>query len=701
MDHLNIPIDTSNGSWRERCNQRIQNLKANDHSSIPNSSVERQANKHMIPELYDAIKEGDVDHFVDALERVLQEKKLHLIAISDQVTPAENSMLHLAIIFESEDIAELLAHHFPVLLNSRNINGDTALHVTARNHRSNSNLIEIVLFHYEKYSKETRDDSQNQGLPITRIKNELGNTALHEAVMIRGNLIQVSSLFAADPEVVHYQNEAGKSPLYLAVDIDKEFLEVLLQVSFKNIIEEPLQQGNSPLHAAILQGARIEQKRPDLFVNTWRGTKRIAHQLLRDRKDLTPPSKDLMEVILEKRPELMYSKDEKGCNALHFAAWIGYLKGVRILLEKDSQSALERNSKGHLPIHLACRHRLGVVKAFLQQEWFDPIELLNKEGQNILHIAAKKGNNNVVKYILRNKKLESLLNQKDRKGNTPLHLATKSIYPKTVVLLTQDKRVEVNHLNNQQLTPYDVALLHPNIPRTIRESTTCIILHSAGSFLTKKGYELLRQKWHRRRLRVEWFKDKVSTLLLVSILVATVTFAAGFTVPGGFNSSGSDDHGTAILVNRKMFQTFIICDTVAMYSSIIGTFILLFAQLNDFNLGLRAFYLALNWVVGALVTMSVAFMAAIYLIVRNTTWLANVILVVGIFFLSSFLIGFLPFFLRRPFGYHSLLLKHVWYFLIKTFILLFGGGYGKMIYDMEDSDSGRDSDDMQKNSVSK
>ncbi|KAJ7981456.1 Protein ACCELERATED CELL DEATH 6 [Quillaja saponaria] len=653
MDHLKIPIPVmSSGSWKERCNKRIQKLKAEDNSSIPNSRVERQANKHMIHELYDAIKDGDVDHFVDSLERVSLEKNLSLTAISDQVTPAQNSMLHVAIKFGHKEIAELVAHHFPTLINRRNICGDTALHVAART-LSNSNLINALL----ERTNMNDDQSQESMIPITRIKNELGNTALHEAVMIRGNLNQVSTLVKEDPEVVHYLNKAGKSPLYLAVDIDKEFLEVLLQVQFKNIIEEPLQQGNSPLHAAILKGARTERKLPDLFVKTWRGTKRIAHRLLRDRKDQTPPSKDLLEVILEKRPELMYYKDEKGWNALHFAAWIGYLKGVRILLEKDSQSALERNSKGHLPIHLACkRHRFDVVNEFLQQECPDPIELLNEEGQNILHIAAKNGNDNVVKYILRNKKLESLLNQKDRKGNTPLHLATKSIYPKTVVLLTNDKRVEVNHLNNKQLTPYDVALLHPNIPRTIRESTTCIILHSAGSFLTKKGSELLRQKWYRRRPQVEWFKDKISTLLLVSILVATVTFAAGFTVPGGFNSSGSHDHGTAILVNRKMFQAFIICDTVAMYSSII---------------------------------------------VRNTTWLANVILVVGSSFLSSFLIGFLPFFLQRPFGYHSLLLKNVWYLLIKMFILLFGGGYGKMIYDMEDSVSGRESDDMQKNSVRK
>ncbi|KAJ7981451.1 Ankyrin repeat-containing protein family [Quillaja saponaria] len=133
MDHLNIPIDMSNGSWRERCNQRIHNLKANDNSSIPNSSGERQANKHMIPELYDATKEGDVDHFVDALERVSHEKKLSMTAIFDQATPAENSILHVAIKFGHEEIAELVAHHFPTLLNRRNINGDTATSCRCQN----------------------------------------------------------------------------------------------------------------------------------------------------------------------------------------------------------------------------------------------------------------------------------------------------------------------------------------------------------------------------------------------------------------------------------------------------------------------------------------------------------------------------------------------------------------------------------------
>ncbi|KAJ7981453.1 Protein ACCELERATED CELL DEATH 6 [Quillaja saponaria] len=205
----------------------------------------------------------------------------------------------------------------------------------------------------------------------------------------------------------------------------------------------------------------------------------------------------------------MYIKNEKGNNALHYAASIGYLKGVRLLLKKDSELALESNSEGLLPIHIACEEgHIDVVKEFLEQEWLDPNELLSKSSQNILHIAAKYGKDNVVNYILRNKNLGILLNQKDRKGNTPLHLAAKSLHPKTVLFLTQDKRLQVEVANNQKLTPHDVLVLRLKIPYTVRE-----------------------QSWRRQPPQVEWYKDRINTLLLVSILVATVTFAAGFTVP--------------------------------------------------------------------------------------------------------------------------------------------------------------------------
>ena len=83
--------------------------------------------------------------FIDVLEKLLisLEKNLNLFAVFDQVTIAGDSLLHLAVHFGAQKIAELIACHFPELITKRNIKGDTPLHVAAR--AKSSNIIELIL----------------------------------------------------------------------------------------------------------------------------------------------------------------------------------------------------------------------------------------------------------------------------------------------------------------------------------------------------------------------------------------------------------------------------------------------------------------------------------------------------------------------------------------------------------------------------
>ncbi|KAF7822996.1 protein ACCELERATED CELL DEATH 6 [Senna tora] len=383
MDDLHIGIEANGGNWRQRCNERLEILRTRElgRQDEPTVLLHRRLileERIMGMEVYEAVQNGDVDSFVTVLEKLCEERKyLGLCGIFDEVTEAGDSMLHLAADCGANKIVELIASHYPHLLTSTNIKGDTPLHVASR--ARNCDAINTILSHF----------ATNQML-ITRLKNELGDTALHEAVV--GKWFEgVSLLLDADRDVAHYLNKSAKSPLYLGVLTgDVQILHLLLETPFPHNQPLPQCHGNSPLHAAILECNPV-----------------------------------MLRKILERKEEVMYLKDEDGGNALHYAAYIGYAKGVRILLNKSTLIASERNSKGYFPIHLASKKdHVKVVEEFIKKGWPNAKNMMTLKGQNILHIAAKNGSSNVIDYILKNTKMSDhlMINQKDKNGNTPLHL---------------------------------------------------------------------------------------------------------------------------------------------------------------------------------------------------------------------------------------------------------------------------------------
>ncbi|KAH7843710.1 hypothetical protein Vadar_019845 [Vaccinium darrowii] len=58
-------------------------------------------------------------------------------------------------------------------------------------------------------------------------------------------------------------------------------------------------------------------------------------------------------------------------------------------------------------------------------------------------------------------------------------------------------------------------------------------------------------------------KSFINTMALVAALIATLTFAAAFTMPGGYNNSPANS-GVATLVKKTALKVFILSDTLAM-----------------------------------------------------------------------------------------------------------------------------------------
>ncbi|KAI4332974.1 hypothetical protein L6164_017836 [Bauhinia variegata] len=325
----------------------------------------------------------------------------------------------------------------------------------------------------------------------------------------------------------------------------------------------------------------------------------------------------------------------------------GYPSGYySILLRKFTAFSTEWNTKGQCAIHLACKSgHVEVVKEFLQQEWPVATSLLNKKGENILHAAANNGKENVVKFLLRSFKIDkSIINGKDNDGNTPLHLASKHFYPEVLFSLTQDKRTILNIQNNEGLTALDMFLVHSEVPRTVQEKLSHWILSTSGGDQTEEGRRVLRG--HQETPIVDWIKDRVNTVALVAMLIATMTFAAGLLVPvpASVSSSGeTDEHKTqcaAVSINRTMLQVYTICNAVATYSSAAASFILSWTQADNYHLVRQVYKFALHLVSMAILAMTVAFMTAVRLNLSNASCLANVITIIGIIFLSFIFVVF-------------------------------------------------------------
>ncbi|KAH7860883.1 hypothetical protein Vadar_019089 [Vaccinium darrowii] len=256
----------------------------------------------------------------------------------------------------------------------------------------------------------------------------------------------------------------------------------------------------------------------------------------------------------------------------------------------------------------------------------------------VLHIATSSGNYEIVKLLC--KDLPFYVAGKNSKGDTPLHVAARAEagYVDLVKLLMDNPvgncSVEGRFRNKSTV---HAAILGENIATDMDGLESCW----CSAISTRKVSKTRKISSAGQNSELENYKDKVNVVLLVANLIAAVTFTAGFTVPGGYNNS-TQDQGMATMLTKVKFQEFVFCDTVAMYSSIIVTVTLIWAQLGDLNSMHVALKLAVPLLGNALAMMSIAFIAGVYLVVSKLSWLGNFILVMGSNFLIALTALFVP-----------------------------------------------------------
>ncbi|XP_034912680.2 uncharacterized protein [Populus alba] len=517
-----------------------------------------------------------------------------------KLTPQGNTPLHIAVKFGHKGVVVEIYNRCRSLLTRSNSSGDSPLHVAAR--CGHFSIVDFLVKEVLSAKRISTENGKTGKFDILRQGNKENNTVLHEAVR-NGNMSVVKLLLRVDTKLACFENYAGESPLFLAAREGKK--DVLSQI----LISTPASahggsEGQTALHAAVIE----------------------RHS-------------DIMEILLRAKPHLITEADHHGRTALHYAASLGDRRAVERLLEVDECTAYVLDKNGHSPLHVAARNGHADVIERIIHYCPDSGELLDLNGRSVLHFAVLSGKMNVVRCVVEIAELQWLINQADNGGNTPLHLAAIERQTRILRCLIWDERVDHRARNENGQSVFD-------IDGSIRESCfiyRCNIIKCVWRKLITVSNRITGKKNppcadQEAVARIQTYKRMGNTLLMVATLIATVTFAAAFTLPGGFNNDLGPKQGVALLESSNHLRWFVFSDAIAMTSSIIAACIIFWGAVsNDES---YVYYLASATVLTciALQSAGIAFLSGIVAALPDQPFVDSVIYIVGIaFHVSNFL----------------------------------------------------------------
>ncbi|KAG7969840.1 hypothetical protein I3843_07G052900, partial [Carya illinoinensis] len=423
------------------------------------------------------------------------------------ITDNEDSILHVATKFKREDFAKILINLNEFLINKKNKKGDTPLHVAAS--IGCWGITKILI-----------DRSSSSILETVNIDKD---TALHVAVRNDQHSV-VELLIQHNQGLAKMVNEVGESALFLAVERNNYHTAKYIL----DVVPESINCGGrnhmNVLHVAIIRiGANF-----------------------------------LLEVI-QKKPNLASEADAFGWTPLHYAAYYGREQVMELLLQYAGSSEFHKKDKeGMSALHIAAeRGHLKIVKKVVSK-FPSTYELLDNRGRTPLHVAAESGKSLPMLLYLFSNAPDDLINKRDNRGNTLLHLAAVNARFWTLAGLASDRRVDRGAINKEGLSCLEI--LKPRIMtvpssedvifsleglgflpslqaafpgRTIKVQTTGTSEPQIESRKTSKQEENDSSINGKTEQGADgsFIKEKANVNLLVATFVATVTFAAIFTMP--------------------------------------------------------------------------------------------------------------------------------------------------------------------------
>ncbi|KAL6660510.1 hypothetical protein ACP70R_001545 [Stipagrostis hirtigluma subsp. patula] len=545
---------------------------AGSHSTTTSSSQGRWMNRRLL----EAATSGDAAS--------MKHLALHDPAVLLGTTPVGNTCLHISSIHGHEGFSMDVVVLNRSLLNAVNTDNETPLLTAVTS--GNASVASFLL--------RCCRDQQLSGAVLKQDKH--GCNALHHAIR-NGHRQLAMELIAAAPALSRAVNEYDESPMFIAVM--KNYADV-----FEKLLEIPDSAhggafGYNALHAAVRNGNAA-----------------IAKE------------------IVETRPMLAREESKQKATPMHFAVLWNKIDVLRVLLEHDSSLGYVIATDG-VPLlnSAAYRGHVGVARELLKHCPDAPY--CNAKGQTCLHQAVASGQVDFVKFVLGTQQLRKLINMRNNSRDTALHVAVSKCNPEIVAALVLHQDTDFSMLNKVGNPPSWVLSGVPDYARTLNWNEISMLLLKADPEDKGNIYNLHQQVKEKvtdksRKDIKSLTETYMSNTSLVAILIATITFAAAFTLPGGYSSDAGNE-GLPIMARTLAFQAFLISDTLAMCSSLVVAFVCIIARWEDleFLLYYRSFTKKLMWF--AYMATTTAFASGIYTVLApRLLWLAIAIYVMSV-----------------------------------------------------------------------
>uniref|UniRef100_A0A0E0BHC7 PGG domain-containing protein n=1 Tax=Oryza glumipatula TaxID=40148 RepID=A0A0E0BHC7_9ORYZ len=447
-----------------------------------------------------------------------------------------------------------------------------------------------------------------------------GSNCLHIST-IHGHLGFCKDVVALNRSVLAAVNSYGETPLLTAVTTGRtalasELLRLCSEFGLSEVILKQDDGGCNALHHAIrgaykdlamelidaeptLSQAVNKNNESPMFIAVMRDFADIFEKLL-----VIPDSSDagcrrhnalhgavrngnsaIARRIMEKRPWLAKQRSEDGQTPMHQAVLCNKVCVLRVLLEHDcSLGYVTTNNGTPLLISAAFRGHIGIVQEILSYCPDAPYST-NEDGWTCLHQAVNAGHTEFVKFILSTPQLRKLTSIRDSNGKTALHYAVMKCNPKMVAALLSHRGIDVTMLDNSSGPPNSQLRVVSDDAKTLNWNEVSMLLLEAdpqdASSMHNLYMEVKDKVTKEARLNAMSLTQTYTTnTSLVAILIATITFAAAFTLPGGYKTDAGSE-GLPVMAKKFAFQVFLVSDTLAMCSSFSVAFICIIAKWED------------------------------------------------------------------------------------------------------------------------